>query len=360
MSISILHSRIARLACLISLLGLVFYFATSGGNELATPVQTTTHSQVLALQQRITADSLPIKFMPSIEWRPLKSKAIVTLLTSDTKGFDGYYMMALLQTYTLLHDEKTAINLSDDVEWVIVVTEKIPKQKRALLLAMGARLLVMNSLFIKGISDKSPQWQYCYTKLYLFRLENIYKQILYVDSDIFFRSSPLPLFNFIEEATVKTPEKYYFGARQDWGLAKGTFNAGLFLFSPSIKHYDMLMSLIPRTESYASWMMEQGLLNWYFGKGGPSGVIWSPLPEHYNVQFVNKRPQKEIDEAIGFHAKFWWEDVSPHTEVYLEWRAALLKFKKYQLEYYGGSDVPDIPDTFGKLANVIADFEKIK
>jgi hypothetical protein len=234
------------------------------------------------------------------------------------------------------------------VEIAIIVTETISQEKRDTLIAMGARLIIVQSIFFQGISDKNEQWKNCYTKLYMFKMD-FYKQILYLDTDFTITKPINGLFDIMDMEKLRNPPVYFFGAAQDWGLPKGTFNAGMMLFEPSPMRYFEILDHVKETSNYDSHMMEQGLLNWYFKQdnSGPGKIGWFELPTEYNCQWVNNRPIQEVRFAHILHFKPWQEQIP--AEVYTIWKQHLQSVMDFQRKHFHHSDLDYIPETQRKF-----------
>ncbi|KAI8620566.1 hypothetical protein BC830DRAFT_1098370 [Chytriomyces sp. MP71] len=251
-------------------------------------------------------------FTPSPNERPLKSKAVITFLAQasreDWKLFplrdpDWFFVGACLHAYTFCHRTDTKIKDQDDTEFVVMVTEFVPQAFRDALSLLGARVLAVPSIEIKGREKPGDKYQYLYTKLNMYRLENVYDAILFLDVDInYFHQSPVALFEFFNP-NQNVEHSYFFGSTREWQDGNGIFNTGVQLLKPSVYHYDSMLKLAldPQGSRYG----DQGLLNVYFASTGPHP--WTELPQIWNTNHLEVRNATEVESARGFHGKFWSE-----------------------------------------------------
>ncbi|KAI8612801.1 nucleotide-diphospho-sugar transferase [Chytriomyces sp. MP71] len=293
-------------------------------------------------------------FEPSLAIRPAKRRAIITTLFVATPDYrrklaldsDWFFTGAFLHAYSFLHDPVTKISPGDDAEFVVMITKLVPREYRRALIDLGARLLEVPLIEIEGRKKlNGDKYQYLYTKLNMYRLENIYDSILFLDVDLFFfRESPMPLFNLINSAD-------FFGSTAEWKEGYGTFNSGLQLIKPSENRYQTLIALA-HNSSYARYG-DQGLLNKYFHPNGAHPVTL--LPQSYNTHHLEERNETEIARGIGFHAKFWSEchmlsDASkPMWKLWQEKMVALRGIQMRTFEsrsgYENATIVPAVPKT---------------
>ncbi|ORY39127.1 hypothetical protein BCR33DRAFT_720367 [Rhizoclosmatium globosum] len=220
-------------------------------------------------------------FSPSLITRSPKRKAIVTSLfvaqadvnTHRLSDSGWFFTGAYFHAWTFMKREETRIRDEEDVEFVVMITEMVPKGYRIALEDLGVRLLVVPIIEIEGRKKiDGDKYQYLYTKLNLFRLEGIYDSILFFDVDLFFlRTSPLALFSYIPQNAT------YFSDQRTNGNA----------------------------DTFAGYG-DQALHNRYW-HAEKSEYPWTVLPQRYNTHHLEERNVTEIENGIGFHAKFWSE-----------------------------------------------------
>ncbi|KAJ3076346.1 hypothetical protein HDU98_003928 [Podochytrium sp. JEL0797] len=291
------------------------------------------------------------KFIPSLESQPPKSKAIITLLaiaTPDykTKPFadsDWFWSGAYLFAYTFMHNPKTKLDPNLDVESVVLVTPGVPTPYINALLSFGVRVLIVPALEIPGREKPGDKYQYVYTKLQMQRLEAIYKGVLYVDVDLYyFNESPVVLFDTLDahrtaaSAAGSSVSPLFFGSTAEWKQHEkkwGQFNSGLQMFTPSNRQFERLFEYTKDPE-YARYG-DQGLLTTYFEDK------WVELPQRYNTHHLEERNATSMNEAVGFHHKYWC-DCHLMTEAsktsFGLWVRDVRAIRRFQLEKMESSD----------------------
>ncbi|KAJ3284906.1 lariat debranching enzyme [Rhizoclosmatium sp. JEL0117] len=318
----------------------------NSGNLIQLPVKSD------SIQARIPKE---FRFIPSIEEKPLKRRAVMTLLThgrSNEDDIDFYTMGTIFHAFTHLHRESTRIK-SNDTEFVAMITTSIPPHYRKLFLQFGIRLLVVPPILIEGLPEKTPlvgqfagkgsRLQFQHTKLQMWKLEGVYDEILYQDSDLFFlKESPVePVFGFLNKAAARAPENAtsYIGAVYDCGL--DMFNGGMMVFKPSLFHYEKLYKLanVPPYQDF----MEQSLISYYYKKFGTLEY----LPDKYNIMPYGRLEKFPALDTIGFHQKFWNDFKS--EEGFKWWGEAMLELRQMMQSMGPPASkyvVPGVPPTY--------------
>ncbi|KAJ3101318.1 hypothetical protein HK100_004557 [Physocladia obscura] len=308
-------------------------------------------------------------FFPAPNERSLKSKAILTFVASANpedyllhpfKDADWFFIGAALHAYAFLHNEKVKLGDEDDIEFVVMTTNLMTQPFIELFLTLGARVIIAPSIEIPGREKPGDKYQYLYTKLNLYRLENVYTAIMFLDVDInFFHYSPATLFSYVisrNDTTVSPPAPYFFASTREWQGGNGIFNTGIQLVIPSVHHVSAMLSLArdPAATRYG----DQGLLNFYFSDSGPRQ--WVELPQFWNMNHLEARNASEVQMARGVHGKFWSECryLNKDTAVlFQDWRNAMNGIRKVQLDLLVSKDgkkisrspaIPAIPLTCGE------------
>ncbi|KAJ3350050.1 hypothetical protein HDU83_009917 [Entophlyctis luteolus] len=230
-------------------------------------------------------------FTPSLSKRPPKQRAIITALfrATDThiprpNDADWFFMNVYFHAFMFKHDSAVKLKPEDNTEFVVMVTNMVPQSYRNALMDFGARILEVPIVEIKGREKPGDKYQYLYTKLNLYRLEGIFKAVLFIDVDMnFFAKSPVHLF------------RYFHPTHSNEG------NNSLLM--PSLHHFEKLMVLAQ--DPSASKYGDQGLLNVYFGDNGPRP--WLELPSAWNANHLEARTAFEVANGLGFHGKLWSE-----------------------------------------------------
>ncbi|KAI8902289.1 nucleotide-diphospho-sugar transferase [Globomyces pollinis-pini] len=287
----------------------------------------------------------PFKIFPPPGIRPFKSKAIVSLLSSEDDGqygVDFYFLNTLLMAYKLLINER--IQLSNQVELAVLITGKLSKLKRDALLALGVRLIQFEPLTFKDVVGQVHRWKHCFAKFYMFQM-SWFQQMIFFDTDVILLKSPEPMFDIMDEFKSNRTNDYFIGAaKQHWNKNGDALNGGMLMLEPSCYHFQKLVDLAPKKDLYDSKTMEQGLLNYYFKKGGagPSGIEWQTLPATYNTQQVYERKDIDFENVVALHEKFW--AVGMDNDIYSVWRKEILELKEFQINTFGDTNVGNVPE----------------
>ncbi|KAI8614905.1 hypothetical protein BC830DRAFT_342758 [Chytriomyces sp. MP71] len=260
--------------------------------------------------------------LPSAASRPIKPRAVMTLLTSgssDPDALDFYSANAILQTFMFLHFNDTRFTPAQAraFEFVVMITPQVPVHVRAGLLEMGARLIFVPPISIIRLKAKEDAYQDVFTKFQMWRLEGLYDSILFVDVDfLFLRRNPVAeLWDFIEahDRNASCRGKPFFGAAQD--CCQKTINSGLFLFRPALEHYRGLINLIERQD----WteFPDQKLLDFYWKNVTAS---YTKIPGTYNFMQTWMKASLDDGKQVGMHHKFW---LRPFAASYPFWQKAM-------------------------------------
>ncbi|KAJ3025336.1 UNVERIFIED_CONTAM: hypothetical protein HDU68_007246 [Siphonaria sp. JEL0065] len=257
---------------------------------------------------------------------------------------DFYVMAVMLQIYNFLHNPTTKIpsHLMESTELLIAVTHKVPRHYREALISLGARLLIL-PILIKG-GEKDTRYEGQYTKLSLWRLENVFETILYLDGDIFYlHECPIPfLWDFYDSRQIVNkklnPKHDFFASTKDWARDYplfGVINAGFLFFKPRVAHYKGLMKRA-ETPGYNRYV-EQQLIGRYFAQDMPQRQWYTPIPPKYNVMHVLEQSLEDRKAAIGLHYKAWDADRETGGMIYRfnDWARAMQGLRLYQLDQMG-------------------------
>ncbi|KAI8608181.1 hypothetical protein BC830DRAFT_30808 [Chytriomyces sp. MP71] len=286
-----------------------------------------------ALSQHTTV-KLPAGFalIPSAEERPLKQKAVITLLlSSDTKegSMDFYSIGAILHTFLFNHYPATKFTKAEasDTEFAVMVTPMIPSTVRDALLDVGARLIVVPVLVLQDWDSVFPHFQYVMTKLRVFQLEAVYSSILFVDADVFYlHTNPVSgLWKYLEahEANPDTRDTPFFGASPD--PCKPTINSGMFLVRPSIAHFNDMVRLAV-TPPYNEYV-DQTAIHFYYAN--MTGMTHFPeIYNHFPYAYCKRKDMNTT--AVGYHHKFWnhvWVD----APLFSLWQRPMAALRQWQV-----------------------------
>ncbi|KAJ3290178.1 hypothetical protein HDU79_003484 [Rhizoclosmatium sp. JEL0117] len=271
---------------------------------------------------------------------------------------DDYCMGALFHAHTFLHKNLTRLKPTDNTEYTVMMTEGTPVTCTDALLALGARILIVPMI---EPPDGEPMRRYalCFSKLQMFALDTVYDKIFYTDGDLlYFTKSPVPeVFQYIDdwheerEQEGKTDHVTFYGGAKD--LLIDTVNAGMLLFEPSLLDYQKLLELIPMTMGFG----DQGTLQEYYRKDGPHPAVY--IPSKYNTQWVMRRTEMKLQEAVGFHHKFLLDDMGSTNfskNIFPWYSQGYLDLRRIQMEHLAkdvGRILPVVPIVQDSLDKVL-------
>ncbi|KAI9334048.1 nucleotide-diphospho-sugar transferase [Obelidium mucronatum] len=304
------------------------------------------------IMMRVTADEIAsfipedFEFFPSVYDKPLKPKAIISMLTSGEDSpsvFDAYFTAAVAHVFTFTQYFNSLNYANLNYEYVVMVTENVSARQRSVLLRMGARVLVVPSITRRDLPgmpkltpryshlslDKGGEYEYVYSKLQMWRLEGVFETILFHDLDLFFLkdTDPAPaLFKFADAIN----SSYFLAAA--WDCCDETLNSGLMVFSPNKERFKEMKQLAP-TPPY-NYFGDQTLVHHYHWNRS----LVTVLPQAYNVIYFGKLKNFKNEQTIGFHDKFWRRE-----RWFSEWRKRMMATRKFQLEQGHSYLVPSIP-----------------
>ncbi|KAI9347309.1 nucleotide-diphospho-sugar transferase [Obelidium mucronatum] len=298
--------------------------------------------QPLVATDASTEFSLPngFTFYPSNSEKPLKSRAVMTLLISgplDSHQIDAYGLATFVQIFNYIHNEKTKLSTESDAEFIVMITSQVPQHYRSMFLLLGARLLEVPKVEVRDIQD--GRYDGTFTKIHMWQLEDVFTSIVYVDLDLFIWNDNIePLWNSLIKDSNGSE---LFAACPDQMAPKfGPFNSGLMIFKPSVQHYNVMKKLSELSEY--NWYADQTLFGKYFVD---DLKLYKPLPQHYNVMFFSNFSET----PVGYHIKYWRRSNSCVLPVdqsmpgFQNWRDALRGIRKLQERLQKGSSLPIVP-----------------
>ncbi|KAJ3347554.1 hypothetical protein HDU83_002017 [Entophlyctis luteolus] len=305
-------------------------------------------------------------FIPPFTEKPLKKHAVFTMLPTSPiipskTSFSMTEMAALLQTHAFLHDPKTKIPDSQDVEFVVLITPLTSETINEALLLLGARLLRVPPLTPHNLPGAESRMfavgnrfkmgpggpdEFAFTKLHLWRLEGVFESIIYLDLDMFFFSVHVSaeLHRLIETADKKAGD-YFFAAPRSWqNGCCGMINPALMVFSPSRRHFEGLLA-IATTDDYFAYESQTLYSRYHVERKG----VWIELPQKYATEKFSMRSEAVREEAVGFRQRFWdaqdeeyGGEIAASTEDIYRfdlWQNAMIGLRKLQLFYRARSSV---------------------
>jgi lipopolysaccharide biosynthesis glycosyltransferase len=274
--------------------------------------------------------------------------AIVTFLAQeDTK--DSYQTEYLRGTRLMLRTIKKEML---DLDFIVMVLDKTSHTAREILTKEGAIVVKVDALSLlpKCYTD-SKTTEYCrydehyknqFGKLFLWSLVE-YKEVVYIDADIFLVGPIAPLFDEIDRETYNFAGvlDYGYNFPESIGLGfpnGGThtylnyINGGFLWLKPSLVTFEqMKASLKADPKQWDTGLFEQDFLNFFFGQNKQildskynQQLLWGGS---YIDNWVNLQNKSSIFKTtVGWHTKPWQFNIEYVTDA---WKA---KLKEFDLE----------------------------
>ncbi|KAI9662962.1 MAG: hypothetical protein M1821_008009 [Bathelium mastoideum] len=247
---------------------------------------------------------------------------------------DRYFVATRILAWQLLHSSVTRTNRP--IPFLVLVTEDVSDSKRKRLTMDGATVVPVSYLreATDWIHGEMPEWRDVLTKLRAWELTQ-YSRILFLDSDmiltgpldgVFDVPAALPMATTYNESVAlledesPPPEAYVLASMPEANPVHAPnptaengdfkdpdyFNAGFFLFSPSLTLFDHYKSVMNIPHRFDPRYPEQNLLNYAHRRNGT--MPWQDLGTQWNIRFPT------VDDlATGvqsLHDK-WWH---PHMD----------------------------------------------
>lgn len=245
---------------------------------------------------------------------------------------EPYLKAARLLTYQLLHNPVTR-NSTEEIPFLVLVTPDIPQRHRDILAGDGATIVPVQSLQREWIHPKWGRWGDVLAKLNLWKQVD-YEKIAFLDADsVIFRPLHdifnIPSTEILESSVTNTtvmpqfsanttgtlPDDYMIAGIHDLWMEQymkpeegkefykenNYFNAGFFVFHPSMAVYDYYVALLDSPGSFDSAYPEQNLLNCAHRTDGP--IPWKELGSGWNSKFAR---QGDYEKGLrSIHQKWW-------------------------------------------------------
>lgn len=236
--------------------------------------------------------------------------------TIDDAGSIHFYFESLLAFILKLKKAR-----EDEIRDIIVLACDLTYDYQFDIIRKTGVLLIPVKVVITERIPKISWWKYNFTKFYLWQLV-FWDRILFLDIDLVCDDR---LFNIWDDPATKLQTKPPAGIDLDsiwfgqtvrslypyieaytydtWSPASKSiesFNNGIFIFKPSLEHYNILMNI---TYDYSLDLdvMEQTALNIAYSKKGP--VPWTTFNETYNMASMIYKEKREW--IVCYHGKLW-------------------------------------------------------
>eukprot|EP00238_Polyblepharides_amylifera_P012658 CAMPEP_0196585946 /NCGR_PEP_ID=MMETSP1081-20130531/52636_1 /TAXON_ID=36882 /ORGANISM="Pyramimonas amylifera, Strain CCMP720" /LENGTH=309 /DNA_ID=CAMNT_0041907661 /DNA_START=458 /DNA_END=1387 /DNA_ORIENTATION=- len=277
-------------------------------------------------------------------------------------GDDGFLAGVLI----LLHTVRKYATV--DRDFIVVVSTEVTEPIIERLLQECVRVIQLDPFYknelARQLVSRSERYRsgYWVIKMYVWRLEE-YSKLVYIDGDVYFRSSADPL--FCAPADVKAPIAVTPRSSQDKSAG---FNAGMFIYLPSRSVYQDIMSrFLGMSEEQMLGTSEQDFLNLHF-KGAYNLIPIDFLMKHRRM--VKEKGLWDINRVHGYHMngnpKPWstmWRTAcaypKDHQKLIKQYEEFYLEWWQYYYEY-SGETMPDkhedyrltpMDDPTGKFSN---------
>jgi len=246
----------------------------------------------------------------------------------DNAGSIHFYFEALLAFILRLKKAK-----ADETRDIIVLACDFTYDFQFDIIRKTGVILIPVEVVITERVPVISWWTYNFTKFYLWKLI-FWDRILFLDIDLFCDDR---LFNIWDDPATRLQTKPPEGVDLDsvwygqtvrslypyieaytydtWSpSSKGaeSFNNGIFIFKPSLEHYNVLMN-ITYNYSIPLEVMEQTALNVAYSKKGP--VPWTTFNETYNMATL---VYKKADWIVCYHGKLWYGGLD--DELHVMWQ----------------------------------------
>ncbi|KAJ3063227.1 hypothetical protein HDU98_000932, partial [Podochytrium sp. JEL0797] len=300
-------------------------------------------------------------FTPSRAAKPFKRRAVITLFSANEsrREYDTHFADVLVLAHSFAQH-----HASEEYEFVVAFTGRLSHRKQQSLQSLGARLLPLRELNPTSETNATnPLDSYkpciaCFTKLFLFGLEDYYSDILFLESTLLLRNTTLLLPSLFSHLHTPTT----FAAVPSLGQPPSTLDTAVLLFKPSLTRMHKLLAYAP--QFYNSYYNEQSLLSQYFsGPQSPSCTHWTRLPDAFNLQHPSLRDAHQIAHAEIIQHTFWPSLITTpstttpttkknrHTSgLHTLWKHALHETYTTQLSHTGKSDVSLVPESDADLS----------
>ncbi|ORY43336.1 hypothetical protein BCR33DRAFT_717563 [Rhizoclosmatium globosum] len=322
--------------------------------SIPTKLANTVSSTILSAACDLRSGSIKMRmkgFVPSIKIRPPQSRAVITIfapMTSNTT-YDTNFADALLLAYQF---KSLPRKNKPGVEFVVAHVGPLSKLAKTSFLDLGARLLqVPDILEEKKLESNEdgfkPCGRSCFAKIYLFGLEGVFSDILYVDSASVLSDS----ISFDDVFSLSTGNGY-FGAVPSFGLGQNVLDSSVLLFKPSISRMNSMYKVLSQSD-VGRYYQDQAFLNdYFFGPLSPSCTTWSRLPELFNFQLLSYRNSDSMKSASIIPHSFWSvkpSSNSPAAKIHADWSDSMQMLFTFQMDKYKRSDVGLIPTSISDL-----------
>lgn len=244
-----------------------------------------------------------------------KTYAYATFMgTRSPSIHDPYFLSIQSLVYRTLWSPHTR---TDKYPFIVYVGAWVTPEQRNLLSGTGAIVRELASLdWSPNVPGVTPRWKDLFVKLNMWK-EVEFQRIIFLDGDALplakldemFDAAPvqqclmdkLQPDDFLADHTPVC-EPYLFGGapQEPWNSSSTMFNAGVIMFSPSLRMHERLLQNYVKTDQYDCLLVEQAFLNWQFS---PTGAFPATMLER---KWAAVFPQEEDEGKLNVvHEKIW-------------------------------------------------------
>jgi len=284
-----------------------------------------------------------------------KTYAYATFMgTRSPSIHDPYFLSIHSLIYRTLWSPRSR---TEKYPFIVFVGSWVTSEQRDLLSGTGAIVRELAPLeWTPNVPGVTPRWKDLFSKL------NMWKEVEF-ERIIFFDADALPLAKIdgmFDAAPVQqcledklqpddfladhSPvcEPYLFGGapQEPWNSTSTVFNAGVIMFSPSLRMYERLLQNYVKTDNYDCLLVEQAFLNWQFS---PSGAFPATMLDR---KWAAVFPQASDEGKLNVvHEKIWVAQDGWMKKDWVETWIEMVKF--YESEEFGTLRAQDGPAKAG-------------
>ncbi|KUJ19403.1 nucleotide-diphospho-sugar transferase, partial [Mollisia scopiformis] len=234
-----------------------------------------------------------------------------------------YFTSTRMLNYQLQHCKST--RSKTEIPFLVLTPLDVPQYQVDQLAEEGATIIPISLIKVPSwIKPGAHRWQNVMSKLRLFELTE-YSRILFLDADTFIlkpmdgifsdpASFPLNTSQQViqEDNEAPLPPTYLFASLPEVlhtmhpypPHAWRNFNAGFFLFSPSLALFNYYLSLLNITNRFDPTYPEQNLLNYAHREFG--NMPWRRLGGRHGEWNINLPNMNDVRKGVrSVHAKLW-------------------------------------------------------
>lgn len=244
-----------------------------------------------------------------------KTYAFATFMGTHSPSLhDPYFLSIHSLIYRTLWSPRSR---TEKYPFIVYVGSWVTPEQRTLLAGAGALVRELAPLdWTPNVPGVTPRWKDLFSKLNMWK-EVEFERIIFLDADALPLAKMDPMFDaapvqqclqdklqpddyLADHSPVCEP--YLFGGapQEPWNSTSTVFNAGVIMFSPSLRMYERLLQNYVKTDQYDCLLVEQAFLNWQFS---PSGAFPATMLDR---KWAAVFPQENDEGKLNVvHEKIW-------------------------------------------------------